>query len=678
MDPSIFQQIATSISRWWREAMVERFRLWGVAIHGVEVTQSIQYYRADEHLTDAADRGKDNSVRLVAYKAAWVRVYVRSGLFASRGNVTGTLELTRRSRWFTYTTAATYSPQPPGSVTAEQSVDYDTERGDINRTLNFIIPAEEFHGSMQLTVRLTGYSLAVKTIAASARLIQTLRVRAILVSYNGPSTSVAPATGQPPPPNLNLAAPTLADVQTTAARAMAAMPVQSAGSFASAGTLAWALPLDDARSCAGCCSANWEQLMTQLTTMRTNDGNRADVVYYGLLPAGIPLDVRGCGNNGLGSGAAGAQRVFMHEIGHGYGFMHTPCGAAGGTDPNYPTYEPYGAASIGEYGLDVRNGNIFDPDAVRDYMSYCRPSWMSLYQHNRLLEHARLDPRWIFDQPWLRDDLEVLPFEIRDLWLPDPRDLWLPDPPPWIPHFRTELMRNPVISIIGEVRDGGEVAVLSVARVRAAGQPAGTKTKFSAQLLDDRHEVQARAPPHPPRIERAFADVAGKDGIALRWVAHTEGVADVWVQWSHDEGKSWHGLATSLTRGEALLPFTGLPGGPVWLRLLLHDGFFTATSEPLRIDLPVREPEVAILHPSSAQTLIADRAMQLWASATDSAGNPVPSEALRWSLDGADTGRGREVWTRAPKEGEHTVALTVRWSGGEVRRELKFRTERAG
>ena len=38
-------------------------------IHGVEVTQSIQYYRANEHLTDPADRGPDNSLRLVAEKA---------------------------------------------------------------------------------------------------------------------------------------------------------------------------------------------------------------------------------------------------------------------------------------------------------------------------------------------------------------------------------------------------------------------------------------------------------------------------------------------------------------------------------------------------------------------------------------------------------------------------------
>ena len=41
-----------------------------IFIRGVEVTQAIQYYRAAEHLTDPVDRGPDNSLILVAGKAA--------------------------------------------------------------------------------------------------------------------------------------------------------------------------------------------------------------------------------------------------------------------------------------------------------------------------------------------------------------------------------------------------------------------------------------------------------------------------------------------------------------------------------------------------------------------------------------------------------------------------------
>lgn len=35
-------------------------------VRGVEVSQAIQHYRADQLLTDPADRGPDNSLRLVA------------------------------------------------------------------------------------------------------------------------------------------------------------------------------------------------------------------------------------------------------------------------------------------------------------------------------------------------------------------------------------------------------------------------------------------------------------------------------------------------------------------------------------------------------------------------------------------------------------------------------------
>lgn len=724
MDPSIFTQIWVGLRRWWN-TIVDRYWLWGASVHGVEVTQAIQHYRAADHLTDPADRGADNSVRLVAYKAAWVRVYVRPGIRATIANVTGTLEVARRNRWFGYDTVATYSPQPPFSVTADSAIAYDTERGNINSTLNFIIPGEDYRGQLRLIVRLDGVAEAMSTTYISASLIQTLRVRAILVSYNGPSTSVTPPPGQPPPPNLNLAAPTLADVQTTAALALTAMPVQATGSFASAGTLAWNLPLDDPRSCPGCCSANWGQLLTQLTTMRTNDGNRGDVVYYGLLPAAIPLNVPGCGNNGLGSAVFNDQGTFLHEIGHGYGFQHTPCGNAGGTDPNYPTYEPYASASIGEYGLDIRNGNIQDPDMVRDYMSYCFPQWMSLYQHNRLIEHVRLDPRWISERPFWDDYWRRRPFEIPELWLPDP--------PPYLPDQLPDLKMNPVISIIGEVLDAGEIRIASIARVSAAGQPIGVETSFVAQLVDesgralsraaivriDQHgsgcgcggagsghdpntppfrfqvfvpdvapgaalriladgkEVWTRsAPARSPRFERVTASLPGTDSLSLGWEVRAEGPVEVWAQWSRGEGQHWNGLSTGLSGEKAEVPLSGLPGGRILLRLLAHDGFYTATSEPLAIELPDRAPEVAILHPRQGQTLSVDHAMQLAGSATDTSGMPIGSEALAWTLDGVAAGRGREVWSKAPAEGEHELVLAVRSGGLESKAVVRFKTAR--
>ncbi len=85
-------------------------RLFGLRVDGVEVTQAIQYYRASRHLTDPADRQPDNAVSLVAYKPAWIRVYVRSGLYGGDvAGVTGTVEVQRRHAGFIYLPVTTLS-----------------------------------------------------------------------------------------------------------------------------------------------------------------------------------------------------------------------------------------------------------------------------------------------------------------------------------------------------------------------------------------------------------------------------------------------------------------------------------------------------------------------------------------------------------------------------------------
>jgi hypothetical protein len=731
VEPNILDQIVVGISRFWQDAVVDRYRLWHVHVHGIEVTQSIQHYRADEHLTDPADRGMDNSIQLVAYKAAWVRVYLRSGLLDSVPNVTATLEIARRNYAMGYDVVTTLWPQGVGNVTAEQTVNYNTERNALGRTLNFIIPASEMWGTLQLTARLVDYPGVEHSVIVRANLVQTLRIRAILVNYNGPSSANTPGPGQPPITQLSLAAPTLADLQNTASMALAAMPVQATGSFASAGTLNWFTPLDDPRSdCdptlppAGKCSLNWCSLLAWLGLLQDNDGNRSDVVYYGLLPAGIPLNVPGCGDNGLGSAAVGDQQTLVHEIGHGYGFMHTPCGAAGTTDTNYPTYEPYGSASIGEFGFDIRNGAIFDPNTTRDYMSYCPPRWMSLYQHERLLQHPRLVPRWLRDRSIFDDYPHQHPFDIEHLWWPDP---------PWLPEEIMNIRTRPVISIIGRVTENDVVDVQSVARVDVAAGPQGRATQWRAQLVDDAGNTlssaplisvqmsgcgcgcggggtdghhsergpfnfkahipnvapgaklrivgpddqswERSAPSHPPRFLRAEARLTPNQQLGLTWQVEAESDVSVWAQWTNDKGEHWHGLTVGLEGGEAVLPLSGMPAGMVGIRLLANDGFFSTQSDVLYVELPERAPEVAILHPRNDHTLRAGYAIQVAGNATDSAGYPLPSDRLVWLLDGREIGRGREIWLNAPRSGRHQLTLEVDWQQGRARASVTFRTE---
>ncbi len=277
-----------------------------VAIAGVEVTQAIQYYDSDQHLTDPADRRANNKVPFVAKKAAWVRVYVRSTQLGSVTDVTGVLKIHRVGQVFGPITADfDISPIASSTVTADPDPDYATQRSSTAATLNFIIPADEMIGVLQITAQVwakgSETNIATHKVTASATQIQTLKLRGILIHYDGPD-------GTPAAANIDLAAPTVANLATTAAHFLSAAPVQRDGVFSSAGTLDWGTPLTGVATGPGGCSVEWLALNAALAEIKSDDGNRDDVIYYGLLPVGVPIrNVGGCATHGVTSGSNGGH-----------------------------------------------------------------------------------------------------------------------------------------------------------------------------------------------------------------------------------------------------------------------------------------------------------------------------------------------------------------------------------
>jgi hypothetical protein len=479
----------------------------GPYVDGIEVTQAIQYYKSGEHLTDAKDRGVDNAAALVARKPAYVRVYIRSGLFSEIANVTGELRIERRrdALGIAWQSVATLSPQWPGRINVASTVDYATERSTLGATLNFIITAADMVGHLRLTARVWRQDNPGKvdqeSVLVNPTLLQTLRLRGVMVSYNGDDGS-----GKK---NINLAAPTLADLQNTAAWTLTVDPLQSTASFAVGGNIPWSTPLTGVADGPGDCSPQWKALNVAIVGARTADGNRSDSIYYGLLPAGIPIaNVGGCATGGVSSGPNGAQVTMAHEIGHKAGLNHAPCGTSSG-DANYPAYEPYDAepldvpaplggsgtikadrrtARIGEYGLNINSGTIYPPATSDDYMSYCNQTWISLFHHEKLIYNDKFDPQFVGDSGLRIPDL-VDPF----LWPPE----YMPDPPPWEKNGWKWRQRRavPVISVIGIVTPEREVQVLDVMRVTAEPRvETSTDTEFTVEMLDHNQKSIARAP----------------------------------------------------------------------------------------------------------------------------------------------------------------------------------------
>jgi hypothetical protein len=709
-----FTDLIGSIDR-LRESVEQRFPIFRNSTTGIEVTQSIQYYRSRSHLTDEADRMRDNAATLIAFKPAIVRVYVRPPILSPTGTpVTGTLLVERKPAFFgDWKEVITLSPWLTSTMTPVDD-SYADERGIIWNSLNFRIPADKFAGQMRLTFTLDSGQITKTTI--SAYLVQTLRVRVIPITYNGPSTA-NPTPGNPAT-TLNLAAPTLTDAQTTAALALRMMPVQQTGSFSSTGALTWTLPLDDAVATPGACSPNWNALLGALDGIRSKDGNRTDVVYYGLLPTGTPLGaVIGCGNDGIGSATVGNERTFVHEIGHAYGFRHSPSGNVGTPDPNYPVYEPYMSASIGEYGIDIQSGDVFSPATSADYMSYGPNRWMSLYQHERLINHARLAPTWTKDT----GGLPRLPI------LYNPRFPWLPDPPrpggrwpepQWPILDISQYAVNPVIMVKGMIDDAGVARVDSVTRVTANPTLGGPELNWKLQLIGEKGGVVARArltrvvkhggkgcgcssgtghdgktnelplefnavipdvepgsalrilddkgseiwerraPESPARFTSSGGGLSD-DGAKLKlyWkLASHAGSDDVSAQYSGDGGETWGVFVGRLSDGSAESDITGLPAGRVVLRLLANDGFTTAVSDSFEIKVPVLAPYPAILYPSEGEAVVACEEIEVLGSAVDQGGDPVDDELLEWLVDGNPVGSGRAILVNLTA-GDHKLTL---------------------
>ena len=439
-------------------------------VAGVEVTQAIQYYRAAQHLTNSDDRGSDNSVRLVARKPAWVRVYVRSGILGVSQNLTGDLVVERRTgilmtQW---TTLATLDPQPAGFVASQRNPAYATERGTIGSSLNFIVPADLMQGIVRVTARIWALGDATRTPidtweeTVDASLLQTLSLRGVFVTYSGPD----PTKNATNPPTVNLPAPTLANLQATAAWTLTTNPVESQGIFSSAGQMNWFAPLTGTATSPGGCSSDWQGFTFWLSLIKNNDGNRSDVIYYGLLPPATPIaNVTGCELYGVSAGTDTDQRTMAHEIGHGAGLKHAPCGVTGATvDANYPAYEPYDpantpTASIGEYGLDITNGTIHPP-TDKDYMSYCGPPWISLYNHAQLCDNAAFNPRRAGLPSWLPPDLVEHRPDEAPVRIPRKRDQEIARGGDEDPRPRPEQARQ----VVGREQEGRGPAVLHLER----------------------------------------------------------------------------------------------------------------------------------------------------------------------------------------------------------------------
>jgi hypothetical protein len=138
----------------------------------------------------------------------------------------------------------------------------------------------------------------------------------------------------------------------------------------------------------------WSRLVNEIQAVHAMEDPSGLSNYFGLINT---YDAHGCspscisglgylrakesyltaiGWSGFGPGTNAASETLTHELGHNFGRRHVLCtGLEDDPDSDYP----YPGGSIGQFGLDVAEGILYDPAQTFDYMSYCTPDWTSDY-----------------------------------------------------------------------------------------------------------------------------------------------------------------------------------------------------------------------------------------------------------------------------------------------------------
>jgi hypothetical protein len=647
-----------------------------LSITGVEHNQVIQFFRST---LDPATIQGDNSIGLVAGKNTVVRVYADTGTDPNRptiASVTGLFEIRPPG-------AASFTPVTVLNGPIAPRADATIQRRNANDTLNFLVPGVFCRDDVDYRVRVfdaarpTEPGFSSGTVQGTLQFVDTapLRMRGVGVTWTGVTPAV-PAT-------------TLAQLVSTLAFVVKAYPtslvfvtgfetITDGGNYAS--------------TSGGGCGPGWGGLLDQLREMQGD----SDDIYFGLLPVAVPTSVAGCGG---GDGRVAASRdvaaaaailqTATQEIAHAFGRDHA-CGSPP-LDPNYPTYNGFPMASIGEVGIDDQ-GNVQDPALTLDFMAQgtCSTTrWVSPYTYEGLgsqfapigassdtratieagaheehqkgevmrREHlflnfrihrgGRIDVRPSFhyeSEPRTKSgrltpygielrDAHNRPLEAQRILLTDPyRDL----DSPGIDFFKQipfDLDTARVVFTCGAPGDceQGELLVIDVPR-----EPP------HVEILKPRDVYELKG-----RVRVVWSGECG--GRALRYM----------LRYSSDGGKTFRAVAPSLSQTEHIVDLDTLAGGDrCQFQVLATEGIRTGSALSDVFRVPRKGRQVIIASDPSPAAIKQGETLRLRGFAFSPDAGSADPRTLAWTSDrdGA-LGAGPELVSQSLSPGEHVIAL---------------------
>jgi hypothetical protein len=624
---------------------------------GVERTQAIQFFLSNGQ---GSGGGTDNSVPLVGEKPMVLRVYVDRVAPAGQPGpttVAGTLTGLGPAALLPIN-----GPIPARSATL-------INRGNVNETLNFWVSPTLCSGTKSFNITVTDPAQpnnpASTSVPATASItfdsVPRPRVQGVLIRYTGMGLNIAAPTGQQLMRTLDF----VSEVYPISGFDFRGFTViDFNGNLQAPG--------------GGGCGTGWNELFEIIANLKSTSSNSTDT-FVAVLPPGVPTGgVIGCGGGGVAIGREGDGATFAQEIGHAFGRNHAPCGSPGGVDMNYPTYDAYPAASIGEFGFSTSGLTVLDPATTFDFMSYCAPVWVSPYTYVGLKTAISAAPaassaqraevhEFVSDCLYLNfrvhfdGAVELLPSYVLEggtvgVDLREPSDIWLhllgPEDAVVATHrchlrdphqspdkiymdFHESVVWDPTVEGLAVYRDKERLAVLDLGaeppQVRV-NQPVPMEDQENVVRLDWRTGRRAEAP-------------------RLTYL----------IRYTCDDGRGWVAVAADLTESPFLVDLSTLPGGDECrFQVLASTGIRTTHAETESFAVPRKPARAFILAPLDGEhTGSAEPLLLSGVGYSPESGTTSPEGGVWTSDRDGELGRGKQVLVQGLTPGRHQLSLTV-------------------
>lgn len=658
-----------------------------------------------------------NSAPIIADKPALLRAYLHCPGCDPNGKITGTLEAFRVDD-------GTAIPVRDTPLTARMSKPSDgtfwpTHRGDLDRSLNFLLPPEWLEeGDVRFRVSANG---AAATLDVDFEPGKPLRIYYVPLSYSSSSAPVIPEPvpvpprppGVPPPehPIFEAGRDALVTLLPISRDDLVYIPQSARTQYVNVPFNQDGEPRMNAQRYLDVLNAYWLR-MEQTDGWR--DGQAPDRLVGWVMNIDEHIGASGIADirfEGDGDGVVTAVArssegnleqilgiykfpdagyALVHELGHilnDNGLKHTPFERGsqgclevdpGETETAYPLFDPLG--SIGDPGIYFY-GSSYEliPRIAYDIMAYCGPNWVSVYNYKRfhdgfvrfddVLDEARaaaLEPRLLISGRVLSStqtaEFDPL-YQIQAVAPPTPdapgdycielRDA--ADAPLNSRCFNLTFREG----ITGSITDAG---AFNLAMPWVEGAASSVVTHAGREL------GRVTASPAPPVVAggSVVAELSN-DGetVTLRWsgddadgdaLAYTIGLIG-------DRG--YIPLAFNIREETYAIDALSLPGDePLRVVVEASDGFHSVRAESaVPLVLPTKPPQVAIITPPD-ESMSAGQPFWLFGSASDVEDGMLGGDALVWSVDDEELGRGSQLFATLP-EGEYSITLEATDSDGE-------------